>query len=346
MKKYLCTVPLNYRNTININKIDYEQAYKLKVDRNALYLFKIEINKMDFEAEETVTINISSNDNLLYLEFDALYADNKNEASRILQEMLEKLLPSLTFKLNSLNDNKHSVQYKLTYDIVQTVFKEINYKKFDEYLLLANGGNKFRDFLKIEDAVSMQIIHTVKVDDYDVVFNGYNKNPLVKQIIDCYTRAMGDTDYISKYFNLFTIIEALETYYKGNVDEKLLTDKEIKNLLDYIRNAGIDFKNPSVNENLIKRIEDTVNRITTNPRGKKLLIILNDLLEINYINVLGKVVEINSSFVGKIIKQRNTLFHAKKLNDNDLEQLKTLVFYLFILCEQIINNLISNNSTN
>lgn len=343
MKKYICKVPLKYRNTININKIDYKQGYKLKIDRKCLYLISLQINKMSFKSEETVTINILSNEDedLIYLEFDALYADSKNDAVQILQELLDKLLPSLTFKLNCLNDNKHAVQYKLTYDIIQTEWKEVNYKKFEEYLKTVNGGNTFRDFLNMEDKVSMQVLHNVKVDNYDIVFNSYNRNPFIKQIIDCYTRAMGDTDYISKYFNLFTIIEALETYYRKSVDEKLLTDNEIKSLLDYMRNASLEFKESPINDNIIKRIEDTLNRITTKPRGKKLLTIFNDLLRINRIDVLGNKIEINSKFVSRIIKQRNTLFHAKKLDDNELDQLRTLVIYLFILCEQIINNLIN-----
>lgn len=343
MKKYLCKIPLSYVNTINDNKFDYKKGYKLDINHTTISNCNIEINKMDFAAKEMVSITISSNKDILYLEVDALYADNKSFAASMLLELLEKILPPLTYNLHNFNDNKHTVQYKLTYDFSEIEIKQFNYDKYDDYLLENRTENIYKDFLQMEDAVSIEVVQSVKLDNYNMIFNSYTKSPLLKQIIDSYIRAMGDTDYLSKYFNLFIIIEAMETHYKKDVDEKILSGNEIENLLSYIKKAKLDFIEDKNNEQIIRRIEDTLNRITTNPRGKKLLTILNEFLKIEYIFVIGNKIEVNSSFVSEIIKQRNTLFHAKKFDDKDLEKLKTLVHYLSILCEQIINKLISEN---
>lgn len=339
MEKYICKVPLRYRNTINNNKIEFQHMYNLKINYTPIYYFNMELLKGDFKSVEAAAINISSNEDIIYLEVDAIYADNMDYVVQILQGLLEKILPSLTYKLHCLNDNKAFVQYKLTYDISQAHIQKLSYEKYDEYLKGKYGGRVFEDSINLREKVSIGVEQTVILDDFEIVYNSYNRNPLLKQVIDCYTRAMGDTDYLSKYFNLFTIIEALETYYQKDVNEKLLTEIEIKSLLEHIENANFEFKE-SVNHNIIKRIEDTLKRITVAPRGEKLLTILNEILEINDINVLDNTIKIDLKFTRGLIKQRNMLFHAKNLQKKELEQFKESVIYLFALCEVIIKKMV------
>lgn len=334
MKEFTFQVPLKYINTININTMDFSKVDKISVERVLLdtLITSIYINNNTILKENTV-VELFSIQSTIFIKVTSIYSPNMQDATLKLVEMLDEILPSVTFLFNKKNHNKHTTQYKLTYDLSDVTINEKEYTKLKEY------KNILVDRLSIRDAVRIQSNQTliIQTEDYQIVNSAYNNDNLVNQILKCYVRALGDTDYISKYFNLFIIIETLEQYYKEEVDQKLVDDAKVDLFISEL--SGIDneliqfFSN---NSTIRERIKNTLKNITINPRGKKLIHIINEIIGIKNFKVFESEVLINDEFVKRLIKQRNQLFHAKSLNQKESEDLKLLVVELLILCELLI----------
>jgi len=353
MKKYLCEVPIRYINKSSVDRYDNGMQFLIKIEETQLDKWNLTITqeKINFNSTETCIISIYTENENLYLKFQSIYADNEKYAIEIIEESLKFILPTLSYVVQLQNSNKHLFQFKLTYDVREITVKESVYEKHRDFLqqkAMEKDDNetvlRLGDQLIFKEDVNSKLIQTLNLDKYRMV-SKVQSNTFIKQLLESYIRALGDTDYISKYFNLFIIVEALEKFYKEDVSTILLKEEQIRNLMVPIRdNLILDDK--KVKNNIENRIKSTLKTMTSESRKVKLLKILNEILDIKKIHIFDNEKVIDENFVSTIIEQRNSLFHAKNIESNEYKELKNLVFELIILCEKVIFVLIGREISN
>jgi len=113
----------------------------------------------------------------------------------------------------------------------------------------------------------------VKLESVADFMDIFESNKDFRFLMDCYYRALGATDFITKYYNAFTAIEFIENQFTKCIEttsllEGCVLDQIIINIedSDIIRNTN--------RERIVSRIKSALKNATLESRAEKLLNIL------------------------------------------------------------------------
>lgn len=356
MKKYIIEIPLHYNKTSNLDKPDSCNDLCLELDKDIIYQLSNPIDKKPFTSEEQCIIKVKNTDENFMIIIDSLYVDNEELAIEASMTLANKICHAITYIVQSQNSNPHYFHPKFTYKARDIVCKEETYEKFDTSLKQDNKGNKtiiINDSVTIREFLNIKMIHCVKTGDFDKVIEFLLDNKHISFIIESFYRALGESDYISKYYNLFTIIEYLESNFQNESGAMKLLSKDQKtaliNIIDQKLTECFDNGTDNTNEYL-KRLSNRVSQVlsesTDKTRAEKLNTIIRGYLKIDRVNNHLFSYEISESKLKDFINVRNGLFHAKNLSSDELKNIEVLTNELMELCSLIINSLMQINLSN
>lgn len=351
MKKYIVKIPLEYEKKSMLNKFDSSGEIEINIKPCQLEVLTIYIEEGDFFSEEKVVITIENN---LFLTINCLYGPDENYVIDEALLIIEPYMPILSFIVQTQNSNQNQFHPKIAYDIRNLQIIESEYNKYQSYLKKKSqnadnleGQFEVYDSLKMKDSVHFKISQEYNVDDFMKIRQVQNKNIFVKSLLSNYYLALGNNDYFSKYFNLFVIIESLETYYKAEINkDKIFNDAQIHEIMSGVSEIIIKEENSSSSkQSITNRIKDLISAATESSRKQKLVYLFNEILLIDSIEKAGIYKQdVDFSLISKLVNTRNQLFHAKSLSEQEKTELISLTNSLLILCEKIILKIIDTSS--
>lgn len=252
-------------------------------------------------------------------------AEDKRDARNKAASVAEYICSSMDLFLAINNYNAHNYQPRTFFEKSEIELKEEYTRKTEDSGVVSFASS-------IEVGLQTTLFSTISTDDFSKYYYAYlNDEP--RMLMDTYRKALGIKDVESKYFNLFTIIEYIESKYRCYNQEQLLFTKEerkqiLASIQDWVYNR---------NENVRSSLHQCLSRLTDINRAEKLKNILN------YLGILDKKegiypYDITKEQMQKFINQRNSLYHAS--NNVASERLEKLTIQLMDLCLKIIKAII------
>lgn len=349
MKKYLVKIPLKYNKNSNLDRPDSSNDLELNFNEDINISYPITVKKGEFEGNEKCNIRVyKENENFLIL-IEYLYADNDEYAIDMASKLADKICYTITYLVQSQNSNSHYFHPKFTYRARDIICKEHVYPKHAAFLKLERENRDIalylNDLAKMHESVHIKMIHSIDTKAFNQIFDLMYNNKHLAFVVESYYRALGDIDDISKYYNLFTIIEYIEENFKDKSKaKKMFNKKQKEELIDIATNKAMKcFENSQDGDNIERCVERFRNRFsqiisesTDKTRTEKLYTIIKEYFQIEKIDELPFNFEITEPKLKEFINTRNSLFHAKKLSQKDKEQLSVLTNELMALCTHII----------
>ncbi|EMB35294.1 hypothetical protein KP612_06855 [Treponema denticola] len=314
MKQYKIRVPLYLEQKSNFNKHDFSSSEDVEFDY---------INKEFSIIGDKGTYNIEINE---------IFANNRDECSKIAEELLVKIIKLSSLIIQSQFPNQHYTHLKLNYNITQISFLEENER--ETCILTNNDAIHIKDKIEIHDTLTMHATYKIDFTLYDTL-EKYFADKEFKFVLDAYYRSLSATDGVTKYFNAFSAIEFIEvSFFKKISINKLIPENIINKMIKSIENEI----ETDVFNRIKERIKNCLLNSTKETRAEKLCAILNEVFEIYEIKSGVVNNNIDISFIKKIIDLRNSLFHGKKIDENLQDEIKCKSLELILLLQNILIN--------
>lgn len=321
--------------------IDYYRYDIHGMDKSSSMVFKLQepiklrldesLCKKEYNISQAIEIIIDNADDIntddrYKVSISFIDAEDKRDARNKAASVAEYICGSMDLFLAINNHNAHNYQPKTFFEKSEIELKEEYTRKTEDSGVVSFASS-------IEVGLQTTLFFTITTDDFSKYYYAYlNDEP--RMLIDTYRKALGIKDVESKYFNLFTIIEYIESRYRCyNQEQLLFTKDERKQILasiqDWVYNR---------NENVRSSLHQCLSRLTDINRAEKLKNILN------YLGILDKKegiypYEVTKEQMQEFINQRNSLYHASdSVASGHLEKLTT---QLMDLCLKIIKAIIN-----
>lgn len=321
MIKYKIRLPLELEQKANFNKHDFSSSDDVK--------FLYENN--DF--------SIRGNEGEYSIELNEISATDRDECSKVVEKEISKILKLCSLIIQTQHSNQHYTHLRLNFDINKISF--IEEAEIENPISNDNNIITITEKLNIHDSVSIQSVHSVKLELYDELEKYYDDKSF-RFILDAYYRALNSTDVITKYFNAFSAIEFIETSFIEDITiHKLVSEDIINSMIQSVENK-LDHDTFS---RIKERIRNNLVNATFESRADKLLTIIVEVFNINKIEsgMINKNIEL--LFVKEIIKLRNSLFHGKKIDERTMQKIRNKALELILLIQNILvkwNNIENN----
>lgn len=265
----------------------------------------LDIEKTKCIFQKTATHNM--------LQISNIQAASEDNACLQASNIATKLLMAVSYDVQSTNPNPHYGQIKFSYD--------------NKDIIITPKDNFVSGSVSITNKSSPNLSKTAEI------FKAISENSDFEFLLSSYYAALSPTDFKSKFFNSFLIIEFIEIKYRDKiVTTPLIQENDFKKIATSIE--GIE------NFCRIKsRLHNELLNATMESRAEKLTSILNDYFKITELQgstIRGKI---DLDFSKSIIKLRNGLFHAGSIKDTE-EELKNIGDRLIYLNETILNKLL------
>jgi len=319
--------------------------YKFKVKVPLELEYKSNFDKHDFSHKNELEFKFSSSyDEFNYslhgearnytLLIDNIIAENEAACIEKVKSFLNSLLPLASLIIQSRNSNQHYTHLKLDYLISNVNIEQQARIDVQEQSQEQNGQViKLSDQIMIKENVQITSITQIDFSKLNIFFN-YSNDKVFQYVLEGYYRSLSATDPATKFYNAFTIIEFMETYFRNDIATSSLLDKEemekvVKCLKENIsRNV----------ERIVSRVQNTLSNATLESRHEKLITILNDKFMIKNIKCGTVDRDIDIDFAKQIIKIRNSLFHGKTFSEEEQQNIRNKGLELICLIQNILFN--------
>lgn len=146
------------------------------------------------------------------------------------------------------------------------------------------------------------------------------------------------SDHKAKYYHAFTIIEFIESQFRGIVGTPIYKKDDTKEMAKLVADYLINNEYPNELATKAKGIlSNTFASATQENRASKLVTILKEKYNINAIKYAGRVHPIDEDLAQDLINKRNKLFHAGG-TDNIKHQMDQLI----LICEKVVWHYLNN----
>lgn len=351
MLKYDFEIQLKYFSSSLLNKHDLSGDIEILFNHSVFDESYTGVG--DSETQEPCIVSISEN---YLLSIKSIYAHKDECAVSKAYDIVDKYSKVLSYVVQSQNSNVYQFHIKFIYDRKDLKFSKRNHKvspKFNEFEEKEDpkGSNQVKlidafDTLNMRDSLHIGISQTFQIEEVKKLSDDIGDNKDLWFLMECYYHALGLSDYKSKYFNLFIIIEFIEkNVFHKTVEDKVYQKDQVENIMSNIKlTLEGNTNNKQQLVQIQSRLKQVIESITTKGRSDKLYHILQDTLKISKTKILMQEIEVDKELVTKLIKMRNGLFHAKVLTPREKEDIVFLSNVLLLLCENIIRALIENKS--
>lgn len=353
MKMYNLSVPLDYTRMGFLDEPDFTTDLVIRFAERIIDTLTLVITNGDFNENETCTIEVIERENNVFFEVTNMIAHNKNYAVDWTTKLLNHYIPVLSFMIQQQNNNQHRFHTQLGFNPRNIMVTEYNYQKYDEF------AQKFRreidtdgtvtihlqDSIAFSESVHSALTQTFQTSTFPQIYRAASQDKDANFMLNSFYRALGLQDYISKFFNLFVIIESLERDYSHLIEaEKVFQPDQAKQIVESF-NAIIQTYtlNKEYRSRIGNSVSNAVKNMTDKPRSAKLILILKNYFGINEIKKGAIQYEITKEVVDDWLSIRNGLFHAKNLDEAEKEKLRNLTNQLLVLCEAIIGKVVDRN---
>ena len=193
--------------------LDYEYKQRNDFPRKIKYNYE----KLEYDDENTKThIHLKEGFNLIV---SNVLARSRDEAFSLACIVIQKVCKVITLLLQNQNyDNRESCPhlYFFPYNVKMISEEIIDEEK--EIVITENGLHLMEDSIILHDGIGMiNISQGLDLSSFDKIYGSMDCDGFI-DIIEIIYRAVLSPNVESRYFQLFTIIEAIETKYGNDAD--------------------------------------------------------------------------------------------------------------------------------
>lgn len=313
--------------------LHYEYDHGSSIDRTIKYQYK----KLDYRDASGAEIRLDEN---FKLTISNIIANNETSAFISAGRIADKVCRTLTLILQFSNYDNMRNSPNVTY--IPSSMKIMDIERCDplESQMKSNGIMCLSDSVFVHDEISMVITSSLDLENFEQIYSSFDYGkPLC--IGDAIYRAVLSKNIRGRFFQLFTIIEALETKFGKDADiaHKILPEDNLNQLNkiinEYLKSIPLE---SNFRGNLSSRIGNLIANATQESRAKKLQLIIRNKLGIQEIKKGAIHYEITEQKMKMFIDTRNNLFHGGNSSavENELVQLTN---ELQELCLEILKRL-------
>lgn len=315
-------------------KLDYEYHDDSPFPRNITYEYD-GYSFMDEECKAQITIKEG-----FKLEIANIIAQNDDEGFSVVCRCIDKVCKTMTILLQFQNYDNRENNPNLTY--MPSNIKLLNRKRIDVEQYRREGNTMYiRDSICLSDGIAMmKITQGLDLNDFNKVYYSFTdqKSLNIGEII---YRAALSKNIESRFFQLFTIIEAIETKYNDDteISSKMLQGEKLekleKTVLDGLDKLSLDSE---YNERIKSRLLQIIKSATIETRAEKLSAIIQIKYDMCFVKKGLIKYEINKEKMQEFISARNKLFHGSHSDEKKKNKLVQLTNELQELCLNMLNH--------
>lgn len=321
----------NYKYEVKLN---YEYCDGSTFPRNTIY----EYDDYSF-LDEDYKVRIIFKKNF-ELEISEIITENDEDSFSIACKCADKVCRVVTVLLQLKNCDNRENSPNLTY--MPSNIKLLGKDRVDLDQYRREGNVVYlNEHFGLSDGIAMLKI-TTKLDlsNFDKLYRSFGNAHSIN-IGEIIYRAALSKNIESRFFQLFTIIEALETKYNEDTEigNKILQDNQIEKLEEKF-SEGINklSLNQEYAQRLRSRLMQIVKSATIETRAEKLAAIIAKKYDISLVQKGLIKYEINVKKMQEFISARNKLFHGVHSNESERNKLIQLTNELQELCLLLLNS--------
>lgn len=307
--------------------LEYEYINNESFQRTITY----EYEDMEYEDRETGILICLKKD--FKLNVSEVVADNRDDAFSITCDVIQKVCRVLTILLQIKNyDNRESCPNLtfLPYKVQLLCEKEL-----EQPIVKNNNEYIFMDRLGMHDAIAkMHITTTLDLNLFEKIYCNLSNKDFI-DTGDVIYKAVLAENVESRFFQLFTIIEAVETKYGTDeeISHRMIQSDKVEMFEDTIKDLleNLDIEN-DYKTRLNSRLVQIIKTATIESRAEKLCDIIRKKCSILEVNKGLIKYSINSNKMKEFIDVRNRLFHGKHIEKKDYNNLVQRTNELQELC--------------
>lgn len=313
--------------------LHYEYDDGSPIQRTIKYTYK----KLDYRDTSGAEICLDEN---FMLTISNIVENTETSAFISASRIADKVCKVLTLVLQFSNYDNMRNSPNITY--IPSSMKMLALERCDpsEAMQTNNGIMRLFDSFFMRDEMSLSISQELDLGNFEQIYNSFDCTKTLC-IGDAIYRAVLSKNIRGRFFQLFTIIEALEAQFgkDAEIAHKLLPEDNLNQLNkiinEYLKSIPLE---PNSRGNLSSRIGNLIANATLESRAKKLQLIIRNKLGIQQIEKGIIHYEITEQKVKMFIDTRNSLFHGgnSKGDENELVQLTN---ELQELCLEILKHL-------
>lgn len=315
-------------------KLNYEYCDGSPFPSNITYDYQDYLFR---DEEYNANIKISEN---FKLKISDIIAENDDMGFLLVSKCIDKVCKTVTILLQFQNyDNRENVP-NLTY--LPANIELLKRDRFDvEQYHKKDNKVLFRDYMGLSDGITgMKSTQELDLSDFDKVYHSFNNEDSL-DIGDTIYRATLSKNIESRFFQLFTIIEAIETKYNDDakISSKMLQGENFEKLEQAVLD-GIDKLSlcQEYNKRIKSRLLQIIKTATIETRAEKLSTIIKTKYD-TYLVKKGVIeYEITTEKMQEFISARNKLFHGSHSDEKKRNKLVQLTNELQELCLNILHS--------
>ncbi|RRS29874.1 MAG: hypothetical protein P794_09505 [Epsilonproteobacteria bacterium (ex Lamellibrachia satsuma)] len=320
MYKFKVKVPLELEYRSNFDEHNFSHKNELEFEFSSSY------------SEFNYSLHGKAGEYTLLI--DNIIAENENACIEKVKSFSNSLLPLASLIIQSRNSNQHYTHLKLDYLISNVNIEQQVRIDVQEQSQQQNGQViNLSDQMMIKEDIQITTSTQIDFSNLNIFFSHYN-DKVFQYVLEGYYRSLSATDPATKFYNAFTIIEFMETYFRNDIETSHLLEKdEMEKVVTCLK------ENISINaERIVNRVKSTLLNATLESRHEKLIMILNNIFMIE--NIKCGIVNrpIDTDFVKQIIKIRNSLFHGKTFSEDEQQNIRERGLELICLIQNILFN--------
>lgn len=301
MTKYSAKIPLIIENLSMVDT--HEKSYSSDIELTVS------------ATDDLVEIEITMKGEIKEARLSNVVAQNEHDAFKIICNIMSKVKAILTFKTQLNNPNRHLCHTR------------INWKPSDIEITP-------RDSCPSE-SFSSKMIQQIKHMDLQGFIIQINNSQSLEFLFNSYYEALSPTDFRSKFYNAFTIIEYIEDNFTSCIKiNPLISGDECNDLKSEVEEVLKKLNLCKIRNKMCSLI-GTLKTSTSENRKEKLFSIIKDVFGINELKYGSRTLKINRALTDQFIDTRNKLFHGYDL-ENPEKSLIQIVNELIFLDESIL----------
>ena len=323
LKKWNVTIPIIYNSgVINDDIHDSWLEFDIKEDI-VLNEFADSITVDGNSAISSVTIKLHNDKskNQMVVIVDGVLEVGEIEVFNKIKNIIKNIPIALTLEMNIVNCNIHLYHPKVEFDYDNRILNNVKIGKINNTILNYGIGVTTKTTMGLNKDRLLRIYQRIEKQNDDKVlkfiYNGF-----------------GEKDLESKFYNLFAIIEIIESEYKEYSKVKQTfndsySDK-LKKCVDELPLCKDD------KEKLKSAVVGAAKKVSNLSRSQKLYNILFNKFNLYTIKCGNTIIDIDESLCSSLIECRRELFHGGGVN---IKELKIMVDYLILIDIEILKEM-------
>lgn len=246
----------------------------------------------------------------LFCEIKGLLVSDERYAYTIAEDLVNKICKQLSLLISRHNSDQQNIQPRVEPNWHKAVWNIDMYQPVERIETEQGSRLLIADRIGLRDTLQIRVKSRLPAEEVDISDWLRSRDDDYNFLLNEFYTALGEEKPKSKFFHLFSMIEFCEREYANyNGAERLLTDEEIRELGQKLKDELKDKHSGEALNNIVSRVQKTLTDSTNIGRIDKLQNILIAMGITQYKDGI-KMTAIDKKLLKHITTLRNKSFHG------------------------------------